>query len=107
MSDHLQNIAPVIERMDQLGKSREAFFFIIDFEMEKPVVIPVKDLDASSIRFKCNDFKNYQVRKAKEKTQITFERHPVSWEEYVRAFRHVIQNLEYGNSFLTNLTRSE
>lgn len=99
-----QNISQAIETINRLGSQNEPFFFMVDFEMEKPVVIPINVLEDQKIRFKFNNFKNYQFRKIKDKNELRFERFPIPFSEYNIAFQHVLQNLEYGNSFLTNLT---
>lgn len=104
MSIIQKKISTTIQKMNAFGTSGEPFFFIIDFEMEKPVVMAVKDLNPEQIRYKFNDIKNYTIRATKEKSALQFDKSPMSFTTYKKAFKLVVQNLQYGNSFLTNLT---
>ena len=104
MSNIAIEISTAIEKMNAYGKTGVPFFFMIDFEMEKPVVLPLHEMDPSQIRYKFNDIKNYAIHATKEKSKLQFDKLPIPYVTYEKAFHLVVQNLQYGNSFLTNLT---
>lgn len=91
------NIA--IAKMNKLGGGRTPFLFVIDFEMDSPLVLKINELDACGIKFKIED-KNIPFFKK----QILFEKHPISFQKYSNAFNFVINQIGLGNSYLTNLT---
>jgi para-aminobenzoate synthetase component 1 len=95
---------PFVLQMNQLGRDRIPFLFLIDFEMEKPVVIPCKDIDKDKIKYKFTDIKNYQLHASANVPPLLFSKYPMEYTKYSEAFEYVKGELLYGNSFLTNLT---
>ena len=96
--------------MNALGKCREPFFFMIDFDVERPVLIPFKDLDPKDIKIEMPIFQNSEVdvlerKKAIGKSDFFFEKEPISFENYKRKFDAVVSELKFGNSYLINLTQ--
>lgn len=87
--------------MNKLGSDRTPFLFIIDFKMQKNVVVPLAAIDKETIRFEINNNKN-----AFDKTveQYTFKKKPISFNQYKDSFNIVHGELNKGNSYLTNLT---
>jgi para-aminobenzoate synthetase component I len=101
----LINTTQIIQYINSLGAARQAFVFLIDFEMQKPVIIPVatmplhKQLKVGNITI---DF-SYQEANPCAKT-YTFQKFPISFESFSVAFNHVKQHILGGNTFLLNLT---
>lgn len=93
-----------IQNMNKLGKQEVPFLFLIDFEMEKPLLFPIDTLDVSQVKYKFSDVKNYTIHPLPGQPPITFEKFPVSYDKYKIAFDFVMEELLYGNSFLTNIT---
>ncbi|MFZ1703220.1 MAG: aminodeoxychorismate synthase component I [Saprospiraceae bacterium] len=93
-----------VQKMNDLGRNRIPFLFLIDFEMEKPVMIPLSEVDEQKIKFKFENINNYHLTAAPSLPPINFEKSPMPLEEYRVAFEYVQKELNYGNSFLTNLT---
>jgi para-aminobenzoate synthetase component I len=91
-----------IKRMNEYGSQRLPFIFIIDFDMEKPVVFPVSEVP-SGILYDLNGFSNIRQSPTKEKL-LVFEKAPISFSEYQKVFDKVMHELHYGNSYLLNLT---
>ncbi len=89
--------------MNEMGKRREPFLFVLDFLLKKPILIPLKKAAKHDIWYSINGDSNFQ-ESTQPKKEILFEKHPVSYEIYKRSYELVLKNLEYGNSFLTNLT---
>lgn len=90
-----------IEKINELGTKRIPFFFMIDFEMKKPIIYPLDELP-DHIWYDLNGVSN---RKASEADSVffRFEPNPVSKQEYTKAFARVQGHLQYGNTFLLNL----
>lgn len=85
------------------GQQRVPFLFWIDFEMEKPVAVELAQLDSSNVLFEINGVTN--ARGAGTKTKIKpLTKHPISFSDYKNKLSKVMYHLQYGDTFLTNLT---
>lgn len=94
------------ETLNNWGKEKIPFIFLIDFECNKPLCWRFDDLDAPfKINFQGtrNDKPHQNISK---KSDLEFKKHPISLAEYQLKFEEVKNNLLYGNSFLVNLTTS-
>ncbi len=91
-----------IEQANNFGKARQPFFFLIDFEQEKPLIFPLENAEKQGIYFdfqgKCN------APKALNSVPIHIEKHPISLSRYQEGFELVQQEIQKGNSYLLNLT---
>jgi len=92
-----------ILEMNRLGNERIPFIFIIDFEMETPILLPLESVRVENILFNVNGFSNYTTPIISPR-KIFFKKNPVSINEYTNVFNKVIQNINHGNSYLVNLT---
>jgi para-aminobenzoate synthetase component 1 len=99
----MENRIEIIELMNEYGRNKIPFLFIIDFEMENPRIIKINEVDAERILYKLNDVKNYhnELTTAKE---LYFNKFPDSYDEYIRAFEVVMNQIKAGNTYLCNLT---
>lgn len=88
--------------MNLMGR-KTPFLFILDFEMNKPIILPLSGIDPKVLLYNFDGIKNYDAEEV-VKPNHSFHRAPVSYEKYSKAFDIVKQNLEYGNSYLCNLT---
>lgn len=93
-----------LQSMNTLGKNGVPFLFLLDFELEKPLVLPLDELDSKEILYKFSDIKNYGIHPDPHPVPLVFEKFPMSFPAYEAAFQQVKKELLYGNSFLTNLT---
>ncbi len=92
--------------MNQLGRLREPFLFILDFDLTKPLVFPLKNIQNSSeIVFDINGQRNFTPLSKTLPKVIFFHKKPISYTDYKAKFDFVLQNLQFGNSFLANLTQ--
>lgn len=91
-----------IEAMNKYGKQQIPFLFIIDFEMNSPVVVKLSDV-GENILFKVSNLKNYNFHTAK-RPALSFEKFPISHGQYAAAFEKVMENIKNGNTYLLNLT---
>jgi para-aminobenzoate synthetase component 1 len=90
--------------MNELGKKRTPFLFLIDYRMEKAIILPLDEIDPELLCYEINGFSNIKQPNHTSKELLQFTRHPVSKEIYERGFKHVMKHIRLGNSFLTNLT---
>lgn len=91
-----------IKTMNDLGRHKIPFLFIIDFEMKAPLVIELSKVD-KNILYKVGNTKNFNSLPAKRQ-DLRFEKFPVNYELYLSAFDIVMENIQNGNSYLLNLT---
>jgi len=95
----------MFNQIDTYSKSKTPFIFIIDFDKQEPIVIPVNEVDSSEILFDINGFSNYKnEQQVNSPTEFTFEKFPLSFEEYKTKFDKIQTHLKAGNSYLVNLT---
>ncbi len=93
-----------IDNINKLGKEKTPFLFIIDFDMEKPIILPLKDIDSNTILFSVNGNTNSICKPHYYSRATEFESYPVSKSRYSKAFNYVQKHIKHGNSFLVNLT---
>jgi len=92
-------------RMNELGKQGEAFFFLFDFELNKPIVLTPKALKNKGIYFDINGKKNFKYpEQLPKKKDIVLQKKPLAKTIYRKAFETVQQEINAGNSYLLNLT---
>jgi len=89
--------------MNQWGKARKPFIFILDFELKNPIVLPLDEAAENAICFTFNNLKNADIHET-DKSEFTFRKFPVSYEIFKKSFDQVLTEIKLGNSFLTNLT---
>lgn len=96
-----------IEKMNNFGLNGRPFIFIIDFDFVKPVIVPLEEAAANSIFFNFSGFGNELIipTLTKQKSKIpSFRKYPISYSAYSKGFDFVMQNLQFGNTYLLNLT---
>lgn len=86
-----------VQKMNELGRAGIPFFFAIDFEAQAPIVIPITDLSAHGIKFVINEENN-----TKKPIEIKPKIRPI--QVYFKQFDKVQAQINYGNTFLCNLT---
>ena len=93
------------QRMDQLASDGVPFLFILDFDLADPLVIPLKDIDASPGEIQ------FQIRKSRinldgNTAESRFSKYPVSYEAYNHGFEEVLKAIHAGDTYLLNLCYS-
>ena len=91
-----------INLANQLGKARQPFFFLIDFEQEKPLIMSVEEAVASGLFFAFDCKKNAEL--PQPTAPFHFEMRPMPFAHYEQGFSLVQQAIQLGNSYLLNLT---
>jgi para-aminobenzoate synthetase component 1 len=93
-----------IKTMNILGDAKIPFLFIIDFEMKQPIIYKMEDIP-ENLLFDINGINNYKSENTFNKhLPFYFTKKPVAFDNYQQAFNKVIDHLNYGNTYLLNLT---
>lgn len=92
------------DTMNRWGKSKIPFLFIIDFEMHRPLLFRIEDIRAENLLYDINGVTNSTQRAANR--SIAIQTFPTPLADYEEKFKKVRAHLEYGDTFLTNLTLS-
>lgn len=95
---------PVPQQLNEWGKARTPFVFLIDFEGQKPKCWKLSE-PLTDFIYNFQGFTNItppaQGRVARN---TLFSKNPISFGEYEAKFNYVVQEMERGNSYLVNLT---
>ena len=94
-----------IDRMNRWGAEGRPFLFFVDFLQQKPVVLPVDEIDGCHIRFQTPLYST-SCQAASSQSQIRLQAFPMDKEEYATRFEKVVHEIKRGNSFVVNLTCS-
>lgn len=94
------------EQMNLWGKERHPFLFILDYALQQPLLLPFDEMDGQQVLFNINGFTNHYETQFPASNGVQFSKRPVPFAAYEKAFQQVLKELEYGNSFLLNLTFS-
>ena len=88
-----------IKKMNHWGSLGTPFVFIIDFELNKPIVLKITDAKRNGIFFEINTAaKNFKKKKA------VLDKYSISFDKYKCAFNKVMHEIHQGNTYLLNLT---
>jgi para-aminobenzoate synthetase component 1 len=90
------------QTLNRWGRQQVPFLFVVDFEMEKPLVWKIDEVKSEEILFYVNGFSNNHLLTGKKVAQL--QKFPLSLTNYKHVFDQVMDGLSYGDSFLTNLT---
>ena len=89
--------------MSALASAERPFFFLIDFEMEKPIICPLEEAQELGFQFEIKGFRNFQLQDRKP-APVPLLIEPIPKAIYAKAYRKVIKEIYRGNTFLLNLT---
>jgi para-aminobenzoate synthetase component 1 len=98
-----KNLENFIDKMNKMGREGIPFLFIIDYEMNSPIIYPLSTTAKRSIFYSINGLCNFTETIKDEKT-LSFFKKPVDFAAYRIAFEKVLKEIRFGNTFLVNLT---
>lgn len=103
MKNRTAVVQQAIDKMNSLGKQQIPFLFIIDFDMNEPVVekLPVDD---PNILFDINGLKEYGTPVSAPESSYFYPDLP-DFKQYQTAFHKVKTHIYKGDSYLVNLSR--
>jgi len=103
LRDNPYQMVNTVQQMNALGKEKIPFLFVIDFAMQKPIVVPLSEINPNNILFNVNGLSNSTLNNTVQK-KLSFSYKPVLKKEYCKAFEKVQFHIGRGDSFLVNLT---
>ncbi|MBT1699935.1 aminodeoxychorismate synthase component I [Fulvivirgaceae bacterium PWU4] len=89
--------------LNEWGSQRIPFLFLVDFEMKKPLAFRLSEIDPAKLMYNFNGVTNVPAKEV-NKRDLAFQKFPLSLDEFRNKFSEVVRHLEYGDSYLTNLT---
>ena len=99
----LLNKKQLNDELNRLGSLGALFLFIIDFKAETGYVIEKDKLDNRFVQFQIESTSKLINQPTKQ--PLNWQLKPVSIENYQSKFDFVVDQIQKGNSFLTNLTQ--
>lgn len=93
-----------IRQADEYGRKRKPFFFLIDFEKQKPLICPIERAAEQGIYFAIPNHHNIEPQCALPAEPFYLHKSPMSLAQYQVGFELVQDALQKGNSYLLNLT---
>lgn len=98
-------ISEFISKINSLGREERPFFVLVDFEMQKPLLFELDDIDSNSLLIEFEGFTNSdKSQKYCRNDKMVIKTVPPDRSSYDRAFQKVMFALKRGDSYLTNLT---
>lgn len=95
------NLSEFELKLNQWGRDRVPFFFLIDFEMERPRAWTINEVP-SEILFSIGKFSN--AKPPTNHSRVELKKIPIPFTDYKPKFDFVKQRISFGDSYLTNLT---
>jgi para-aminobenzoate synthetase component 1 len=93
-----------VETLNKWGSEKTPFFFMVDFEMKNPVAWRLQEISTDDILYDFNGKTNAERKQKAKSTLVHLRKSPMSLNEFEKKFFTVFSRLEYGDSYLTNLT---
>jgi len=97
------SIEEFIESANNYGIRGVPFLFLIDFELNKPVLVKLDEAASLDIFYELGGITNYK-KEVVSKIQPELGVYPKTIEEYTMAYDLVMENILTGNTYLLNLT---
>lgn len=102
----MQTHQAIIDKINNYGKNNIPFVLFVDFLMNKTHCFTLEELAENNIELSFPHFKSPQKTDVRCREKVEIEKKNISFKEYERGFNVVKKHLDYGNSYLTNLTFS-
>lgn len=91
------------EKMLAFANAQKPFFFLIDFELQHPLICPLEEAQSLGIQFDIKGHRNFEPQNQKPaSTPLSIA--PVPKATYTEAYQKVVNEIYQGNTFLLNLT---
>lgn len=101
------NSADIRKRMNEMGRSKDPFLFMISYDCKSGFVVPLDELAENDIYCHIRDMERGKICEDTSSKEVEpLKVNPVRWEIYKEALDKVRREINYGNSYLLNLTFS-
>lgn len=94
-----------ILQMNEWGKQRKPFLFILSFDQSENILIPEEELASSGIYFQTPIKSFLSPEEVELPESIVFEKECISYSAFSEAFNIAKSHLDFGNTYLINLTK--
>ena len=98
----MKAVKDTIKRMNEYGRDQIPFVFLIDYDMQNPKVFLTEELEDHNIWISFPEFSNRNSKK--NPIGFKFEKTPVDFVQYQKAFEMAMSAINRGDTFLLNLT---
>ncbi len=97
-----------VEKMNKLGREKCPFFFLISFDQNENIILPISEIESDFLKYKLETENGVLSNFSPKKSENNFGIFPQfsEFEKYQSAFNYVQDQIHFGNSFLVNLTLS-
>ena len=92
------------QKLNELGRKKKPFLFLVDYEMQAPRVWEMDQIDQAEMLYDINGVSNFDAFAAPSNDNVFFEKFPISFTEYQLAFDKVQRAIRRGDTYLANLT---
>lgn len=99
-----ENKTEFVNQLNVWGKESTPFLFIIDFEKEKPLAWRLPDVNSTEVKYDIHGFTNASKKNGQPESNSLIKIFPNLFHSYEKKFNFVFEQLQYGYSFLINLT---
>lgn len=99
----MQKSQKIIDQLNSLGKKKEPFIFLSDFEGNTPLFFHPED--SQSILWETSNKSNFQKKKI-QKRLTDWKTNPVSFESYKKGFELIQNHIHSGDTYLLNYTQA-
>lgn len=94
----------MLELLNTYSSQSVPFLFIIDFDKQEPIILPLNQVNNCSILYDFKGFTNHKYGELKKNNNFKFAKYPLTFDEYKRKFDRIQYYLNKGESYLLNLT---
>mgnify|MGYP001123375371 CR=1 FL=1 len=98
------NQVQAIEQMNRYGAAKIPFLFIIDFDRTQAHIQKLDEVNPQEVLYSIQDKSNVPAISSDLDKQIHFKKKPLPFTQYQQAFKQVLENINFGNSYLLNLS---
>ena len=99
----MQKQAEIIHQLNEWGKQKTPFGFLIDFKGRSPVIFPL-DIPEKDIFWNIPGFQNEGGFREKRKLEL-WKTNPVSFDTFKAGFEQVMFHIRNGDTYLLNFTQ--
>ncbi|CAA6800533.1 MAG: Para-aminobenzoate synthase, aminase component (EC [uncultured Sulfurovum sp.] len=90
-----------MQQINELASKKEPFLFVLSYDLKKQFIQPLKQLD-DDILYKIGNQRNYP--KTVLQKDFFFKKNPLSFRNYQKSLKKILEEIRSGNTYLLNLT---
>lgn len=100
----MQTHRAIIDKINNYGKNKIPFVLFVDFLMNKTHCFTMDELEIAGIKISFPQYKSCKLQDVSCEEKVEIKKQSIAFEDYLKSFSIVKKQLDYGNSYLTNLT---